>query len=771
MSPETGLKPPPIGLTLLLAALGLFSIELAICGLTTAPTRGLVHATGLSVSMLVGFAVLERQSRPAGRFLTRTETVVLGVLAVLPFVWHPARLALIGGGLLFESMLMEMLRNLGLALTALARRVTAARLAVVIALFEVLIGASLVDGPLLTALTTAFAIGGAGWLLAGYWSNLPTASTASRPPLPGISAALVVVASIAAVALIGPATAATALIGLVPSSGGSDWSDPEARSGVGDGPNEVEARDSADSIGFTQSDVYLESDQPSLYDAFSETFGEPVQKDRNDRAIALGPNQVTGQREHPSEDHKAGYEFSTHRKSPRPQNPGGQAADALLYQRGRLPAHLRLVAYHEYDGQRWLEGRAPGSDAVIHAEGPSSPWLKLERPEFRFLTGCVEQRLKLGTLETAVVPAPAHLTRFRVGSVNRVDFFEWAQPGIVRMSGRTIPPGTVVDLEVATPRLAALRALPFTEPPGFAGETDADTTVTSPTAARLARTWTEGIPRGWRQVEAVVEGLRQHGVHDRLAVAPADCPDVLEYFLGSARRGPDYLFATAAALMLRSLGYPTRVVGGLYADPERYDPIARHVPVTSADAHLWAEVQVPGGIWVAIEPTPGFDLMPPVLDPLERFQAALAATVRWLARHAVALVLATATVGLLIRRRREALDLACTLGWWLRTPRDAPSRAVLGTLRLVERRASWAGRPRGLGMTTTRWCDSVAATAPAPLGGDLRDLVQLAAWIAYAPGSPRLTEGDCRALCRRVVRSWTLQTFRTLESNRPETRS
>ena len=42
--------------------------------------------------------------------------------------------------------------------------------------------------------------------------------------------------------------------------------------------------------------------------------------------------------------------------------------------------------------------------------------------------------------------------------------------------------------------------------------------------------------------------------------------DAVEYFLFESRRGPDYLFATSAAVLLRSLGYQTRVVSGLYAD-------------------------------------------------------------------------------------------------------------------------------------------------------------------------------------------------------------
>jgi hypothetical protein len=560
----------------------------------------------------------------------------------------------------------------------------------------------------------------------------------------------------------GPTTAASALVGLVPSSGGSDWSDPEARSGVGDGPNEVDAKDSADSVGFSQSEVYLETERPSLYDAFSETFGEPIKKKTQEKAIALGPTEIQRRREHPREDHRAGREFSTHRKPPRPQDPEGAEADALLYVRGRAPAHLRLVAYDTYDGESWVEGPASAADASLAAEGPESPWLRVESPAQPFLSGRVSHRVKVGRLDSAVVPSTAHLERFRVGSVNRVDFFEWQQPGVLKMSGRTIPPGTVIDLEARSPRPDRLRRLAFPDHPSYAYMRHWESPSScSGAVPELASAWSEGVPRGWEQVEAVVSRLRGHCEHDRAATPPKDCPDPIAHFLTEARRGPDYLFASASALMLRSLGYPTRVVGGLYVDPRDYDPIARHVAVSPEDAHLWVEVQVPGGAWVAIEPTPGFELMSPALSPADRLLAGIASAGRWAGRNATGLATAGVLLALLFRFRREVLDAFETAAWWLLASHREPSRAVLGTLMLVERRASRSGRARGIGETPTRWCGAITDSAPEELRGDLRSLVRLVQRLAYAP-QPTSLDLDCRALCRRVVRTWTLRTFRGL---------
>ena len=213
------------------------------------------------------------------------------------------------------------------------------------------------------------------------------------------------------------------------------------------------------------------------------------------------------------------------------------------------------------------------------------------------------------------MPVPTHLTRFRVGSVNRPDFFGWAQFGIVRMTGRTVPAGTVIDSESRTVDPERLGSLAFAASPESEGDhhlSFCDDYAINPAVAALARGWVKNLPEGWTQVETVIAALRQGYTHDRSFTAPADCADVVAEFLLHSRRGPDYLFASSSAVLLRSLGYPTRVVSGLYAAPGRYDPRTRHTPVTREDVHFWAEVRLPDGLWVAIEPTPGYELLPPV---------------------------------------------------------------------------------------------------------------------------------------------------------------
>jgi transglutaminase-like putative cysteine protease len=78
--------------------------------------------------------------------------------------------------------------------------------------------------------------------------------------------------------------------------------------------------------------------------------------------------------------------------------------------------------------------------------------------------------------------------------------------------------------------------------------------------------------------------------------------DPLYTFLFTAREGHCEYFASAMAVMLRSLKIPTRIVTGFYhALPE---PIEGWYIVRSASAHSWVEVWIEGQGWTTFDPTP-----------------------------------------------------------------------------------------------------------------------------------------------------------------------
>ncbi|MGE3798079.1 MAG: transglutaminase family protein, partial [Thermomicrobiales bacterium] len=88
------------------------------------------------------------------------------------------------------------------------------------------------------------------------------------------------------------------------------------------------------------------------------------------------------------------------------------------------------------------------------------------------------------------------------------------------------------------------------------------------------------------------------------SLAP-DGQDIVDYFLFERRVGRCDHYASSMAIMLRTLGVPTRIVTGLAPVP--YDPDAGGFLYRAQDAHSWVEVYFPEFGWIPFEPTPNQD--------------------------------------------------------------------------------------------------------------------------------------------------------------------
>ena len=760
------------GVMVILATL---AIELAMAapGSPPASVLGSAGAVLIAPMILAAWWLGRRNSGARWRLILArlgrsAEFVALLVLLILPLVTQPVIAAWTGQGLPLEIILMASLRNLGLGLGALAYRPGMTRLAALVSLFLVMIASAMNDGLVVLVLVGMDAVAGVLWLMLSYWEGLALSVVGGRRSHPPAFAllvwagvfALVVIAAVA----VGPTRSATVLAEWVASSGGTGENEPDARSGVNDGDNEVSASEDPRSIGFTESEVYLESDRPSLYDSFSDQYGEPIKpKNKQERMVAMQPQENQPQ-EQPTENLQAGRTFATARQ--RPTRPAGRGAErratALIYVKGATPLHLGLTTYDHFDGVSWAEEPLCGQHCPLELVPKEGAWLRLDRPTTSPFAGSSSHQIKIGTLASSTLPIPANTTRLRVGSVNRPDFFRWAQAGLIQMAARTVPAGTVIDTESRIPNPAHLGF----EPPvrSANGQYLSLPDSLAPEVATLVRSWAGRTPRGWSQVEAVVAGVRRHCLHDRMGTVPADGGDVVGRFLLGSRCGPDHLFASAAAVSLRLLGYPCRVVSGYYAAPDHYDPKTRHTPVTSADVHFWVEVLVPGGTWAAVEPTPGYELIQPALSLGERVGAALGRAGRLIRANVVPIAEGLLIGTLAVVCRRRLLDCGSTLSWWLLARGSVRDRAIR-TLRLMELRSSWAGLRRPAGRTPTRWYREIAADAPVESRHDLERLLAIAGWARHAPGvatHPRpWSEPEINLTCRRAVRSWTLTRFRS----------
>ncbi|MGH9760918.1 MAG: DUF4129 domain-containing transglutaminase family protein, partial [Blastocatellia bacterium] len=119
--------------------------------------------------------------------------------------------------------------------------------------------------------------------------------------------------------------------------------------------------------------------------------------------------------------------------------------------------------------------------------------------------------------------------------------------------------------------------------------------------ARLAHQIADGYKSPYEKAKAVERYLKTSYKYS-LDVKPTE-GDPLAEFLFDTKAGFCEYFATAMAIMLRTLDIPTRVVNGFQMG--EYNEISDFYTVRERDAHSWVEVYFPGNsAWVEFDPTP-----------------------------------------------------------------------------------------------------------------------------------------------------------------------
>lgn len=78
--------------------------------------------------------------------------------------------------------------------------------------------------------------------------------------------------------------------------------------------------------------------------------------------------------------------------------------------------------------------------------------------------------------------------------------------------------------------------------------------------------------------------------------------DPLANFLFERKRGHCEYFASAMAVMLRTIGIPSRVVTGFQSG--EFNDLSGQYVVRASDAHAWVEAYFPNSGWVSFDPTP-----------------------------------------------------------------------------------------------------------------------------------------------------------------------
>jgi hypothetical protein len=117
----------------------------------------------------------------------------------------------------------------------------------------------------------------------------------------------------------------------------------------------------------------------------------------------------------------------------------------------------------------------------------------------------------------------------------------------------------------------------------------------------LALKWTNKAKTDFDKALQIQGKLRNTFVYD-INVEASSSANYLETFLFETKRGYCQQFATAFALLARSIGLPTRVVVGFLPGTSTDEPNVWSVRGT--DTHAWPEIYFQDLGWIAFEPTP-----------------------------------------------------------------------------------------------------------------------------------------------------------------------
>jgi len=281
----------------------------------------------------------------------------------------------------------------------------------------------------------------------------------------------------------------------------------------------------------------------------------------------------------------------------------------------------------------------------------------------------------------------------------------------------------------------------------------------------LAREVTRGAADDRERVARVLAFFRGEFTYEPRATGIAGLAGLVHFL--ERRAGSCTHYAAAAALMLRTLGLPTRVATGFLALPAADDPDTYVASLRTG--HAWFEVAFEGLGWVTCDATPGGSANPALaLAPRAPTGGWLAGLTGFLARFAGGERLTWSELVRVVRLPRVGLPVLAALallGLWLvrrgrgagAPPESAPGSAPVAAslaLERLQRALAQAGFPRPPARTLREHVRALA-----PLAGSAADPLPLAVESVHRThfGASPWSGEDEDALRRAIeaLRAWT----------------
>jgi len=154
--------------------------------------------------------------------------------------------------------------------------------------------------------------------------------------------------------------------------------------------------------------------------------------------------------------------------------------------------------------------------------------------------------------------------------------------------------------DIATPAQADLREAGRNYPPQIA-ETYLRLPELDPRIAHLAADITKSSKNDYDKAAAIEIHLRTRYGYT-LQLPQTAVKDPIANFLFVRKQGHCEYFASSMAVMLRTLGIPSRVVNGFRSD--EFNDLTGSYVIRAKNAHAWVEAYFPGYGWQTFDPTP-----------------------------------------------------------------------------------------------------------------------------------------------------------------------
>lgn len=582
------------------------------------------------------------------------------------------------------------------------------------------------------------------WMLDSYWQRLQaTALDAESRSLPiraiawgGSIIGLILVGGLATLA--GPIRETISLPGFMLTSGGENgYSNMYSRAGVGDG-DMLTNGENATSVGAVETDQFIEDDKPSLYDIMSDMYDGPKMK-RTEQSKAVSPDAIAKHIHDLKQAEQSGKTFRTLREPAEQKNLDieDRISNALFYVEGPVPTRFAVDYFHHFDGWDWSkislsesETRKPEINLEFHQE---KPWYTFNLPDIGLLTGERHHKVKVMRLKTKNLPVPPFLKAWHIHQVDRENFFRLNSAGAIDLNGGILPSQSVINTISQIPdfsrsnapqKLVSRDEMQIMQTvTGWLGIQNGSNesgaafhrevgdqsssflqvpeNTTKARLQSLVEQWTEGKPKGWQQIQSIISKMRKEFQLDPALVASESSSDPIASFLDNGG-GPAYLFATTAAMALRSAGYETRLAKGFVVRKKDYVRTSNQSIVDSENYHAWPEVRLGESIWIPVEPTPGYPIPARYKSTWEHVVSTVSFVIETVLSHPIISVTVLLSLGIVAGYRKALVSIGFWCFWCVLFFVRPKTRLRI-TRQLLDLRFWAAGIPRPPSLPIQAW--------------------------------------------------------------------